>query len=58
MGIEEAVAKHQKLSYERDDPGYWGQNIIDSYQLLETKRDITLFYAVTADGGDFDRNKK
>ena len=58
MGIEEAVELHEKLRFDRDDPAYWSQNIIDASQLLVTKRDWTLFYAYLAQGKDFDREKE
>ena len=58
MGIDAAVDLHEKLRFERDDPGYWSQNIIDASKLLVTKRDWTLFYAYLAQGKDFDRERE
>ena len=58
MGIEEAVALHETLRFDRDDPSHWSQNIIDASELLVTKRDWTLFYAYLAEGKDFDREKQ
>ena len=40
-----AIANHKILNKERNDPGYWSQNIIDATECLKLPNDYAHFYA-------------